>query len=122
VELVENDKIKVLRVRNYRLVQGILPGHEKFEHHEVGKENIGTQLSNSFSFFGAFLASVSLERRAKSLGKPRLSYEFPEFLDLAVSKGVHRIDDDPPSTGSFSRNLRPYRSIDNRYEKTERFA
>jgi hypothetical protein len=68
VELIEYDKIEILRIGDDRLIESVLPGHQQFKHHKVCEQDIGPQLPNPFSFIRFFLSGISLEGRSELLG------------------------------------------------------
>ena len=122
MQLVENDEVETLRILDDGLVELILPGHQKFEHHEIRQRMSGLALLMRTRSSWLFLAGVPREGRSQVLRQSRLVEELDKFLSLAVGERVHRIDHDRTRALLVAGGACADRRIDDRYEEAEGFS
>ena len=59
MQLVQHQKAQSGAVSNHPSIQVILTGHQEFEHHEVGQQNIGRTVGNRLALLSGFLSGVA---------------------------------------------------------------
>ena len=92
VQLVQDEEAKPRAVADDPAVDLLLPRHQEFEHHEVGKKDVRGLVRNLLP-----LAPVLLPRVAGERDRPvsrHLVDELGELVHLRVRERVHRVDDD----------------------------
>lgn len=95
-----------------------MPGHQEFEHHEIGQKDVGCAVRNRLTLLSVVLAGIAPEgdgRRATGLRKI-----FLKLLHLAVRECVHRVDDDRAGALFVRRPLAQHR-VNDWDEEAERF-
>src|ERR1039458_2178253 len=112
MQLIEYQKIEALGVRDDLAVILALSRHEQLEHHEVGQKDVGLAGANGLAIGGVILSGVARKRGPEVLGKFRLVYELLQLLHLAVSQGIHRIDDDGTGAPLLSSDARTHGSVE----------
>ena len=117
VQLIEHDEPQAAAILDDLPVQIVLPRHEQFEHHEVGKQNVRRVVPDALAFVGAFLSGVSREGRRIRAPCAEIA---PQLFCLAVGKGIHRIDDDGAGARGTARFPGLDRGVDDRNEETQR--
>jgi hypothetical protein len=120
VQLVEDEETQPHAVFHDAPVQIILPGHEQFEHHEVGQEDIRRVVRNAVSLLGVLLARVSGEchrTRARDIAD-----ELVELFELRVRQGVHGVDDDGTRAGLAAAALLREDMMNDGDEEAQRLA
>jgi hypothetical protein len=94
VKFIKDKKAKSFSLfDNYR-VWKILPRHNQFEHDVVGKQNIRWALRQLLPQLLAFLAGIARVGDGLVALSIAIGEELLKFLQLAVAKRVHRINDD----------------------------
>mgnify|MGYP000679837393 CR=1 FL=1 len=60
VEFVQHQEAQSGAVSNHPSIQVILTGHQEFEHHEVGQQNVGRTVGNRLALLGGFLSGFEV--------------------------------------------------------------
>lgn len=116
VELVKDQKLEVggVLLEEAALLR---PGEHQLEHHVVGQQDVRRVLEDLLTRLAVLLAGVTAIRHRRLLeADPE---ELVQLFDLAVRKGIHRVDDDGPDplAAAVSQD-----AVDNRDHVCQRLA
>ena len=93
MELIESQELQPLRGFDDRLLRH--PSEDQLEHHVVGEDDVGRIVPNLAALFVGFLTGVATDADGGMVLVERLRLEkLRQLAELAVSQGVHRVDDD----------------------------
>ena len=122
VQLVEDDELEVVGVRDDLGIDAVLTGQKQFRHHEVGKKYIWWIVCDALPRLLTLLARVAPDDGREAFRQARLTDELLDFLDLTVSERVHGINDDRARSGCLARFASANDGVDDRDEETERLS
>ena len=120
VEFIKNQEFETLAVLDDLPVAQRLAGQQQFQHHEVGKENVGRRGHNLVTCFVVVLAGVPLECHLAF--EARSSDPRVKLLKLAIGERIHGIDHDCPGALRLAGRFCAQHTIDDRNEVAERLA
>ncbi|MDT4824360.1 hypothetical protein FQZ97_576070 [compost metagenome] len=120
VQLVQYEELQSPHVSDDFLVEAILPGHQQFEHHEVGQDDVGLRRCNALALRVAFLAGVALESWLEMRINAAAFDELLQFLALGIRQRVHRIDHDRARARRAAGALGLKDAVDDWHEEAQR--
>ena len=121
MQFIQDQKFQPLAVFHHPPVDVLEAGQNQLQHHEVGEQDIGGVVSDGLTFLGLFLSGVAGHGNGALAGCQAIE-EFVEFLQLAVSQRIHRIDDDGASAGPGVLVLGLEDPVDDRNKKGQGFT